>query len=397
MRGRHAGHRRRHPGGSGQVHHRGARPTELDGRPGRLAVEGRRGEDAQGFQGSLQAVRRRRLERPAAGSRVGRAGPAQTCLHAGDRDGDLGQHGVLALPAAHAGRDRGAAALRQRPAEEDLPRQDGVGRLDGDDEPDRAAGRLRPRAAALQGGEGRGSLPHQRPEDLHHLRRARHDGEHCASRARAHARCASGGQGDLALRGAQVHGEAGRLARRAQYGCMCLDRAQARHSCEPDGGDGVRQRSGLPRGRGEQGPVVHVRHDECRTLWRGHGRRGDCRARLPAGARLREGSHAGQRPRRWREDGGDHQPPRCAPHADADEVADRGDARAGLCGRGRDGCGSPPPGQGDAPAEPGVCRTDDSRGQGLEHRDRHRCRVPGRADPWRHGLHRGNRRRAAPA
>src|SRR6185437_5797192 len=41
---------------------------------------------------------------------------------------------------------------------------------------------------------------------------------------------------------------------------------------------------------------------------------------------------AGPRPRRGRQDGADHPPSRRAPHADADEVADRGDARPVLNG-----------------------------------------------------------------
>src|SRR6185369_9700267 len=52
------------------------------------------------------------------------------------------EHGVLDGPAADARCDRGRAAARQRRAEADLPAQDGVGRMDRHDEPDRAASRV---------------------------------------------------------------------------------------------------------------------------------------------------------------------------------------------------------------------------------------------------------------
>ena len=114
---------------------------------------------------------------------------------------------------------------------------------------------------------------------------------------------------------------------------MRLHRAQARHPRQPDGGDGVRGRGRLPGGRGEQGPVLHVRDDERGALQRRAGGRVDRRARVPARAGLRQGAAAGQGPRAGRQDRADHPPSGRAPHADADEVADRSGARAGLRGR----------------------------------------------------------------
>ncbi len=114
---------------------------------------------------------------------------------------------------------------------------------------------------------------------------------------------------------------------------MRLHRAQARHPRQPDGGDGVRGRGRLPGGRGEQGPVLHVRDDECRALQRRAGGRVDRRARIPARAGLREGAAAGQGPRPGRQDRADHPAPGRAPDAHAHEVADRGRARACLRGR----------------------------------------------------------------
>ena len=81
------------------------------------------------------------------------------------------------------------------------------GDLDRDDEPHRAAGRLGSRARQEQGSSGGRPLPDLRPEDLHHLRRARPGGEHPPPRAGADARRARRGEGDLALPRAQVSGQ----------------------------------------------------------------------------------------------------------------------------------------------------------------------------------------------
>ena len=161
---------------------------------------------------------------------------------------------VLAVPDADARRDRGARACAARTAQKrDLPAEAGRRRMDRHDEPDRAAGRLRPRRGAHpRGAAGRRQLPHHRPEDLHHLRRARPDRQHRAPRARAPARRAGRRQGHLALRRAEVPGQRRRHARRAQRRALRLDRAQARHPREPDLRAGLRRqrrRDRLPRRR----------------------------------------------------------------------------------------------------------------------------------------------------
>ncbi len=67
-----------------------------------------------------------------------------------------------------------------------------------------------------EGRARRRPLPHQRPEDLHHLRRARPDREHRPSGAGAHAGRARGREGHLAVRRAQVHGRSRRQPGRTQ-------------------------------------------------------------------------------------------------------------------------------------------------------------------------------------
>ena len=84
-----------------------------------------------------------------------RAGAAQAGRDRGRGDADLLEHVLLALPAADPGRDPCARAVRLRRAEEGLPRQDDRGHLDRHHEPDRAAGRLRPRAGANPRGAAR--------------------------------------------------------------------------------------------------------------------------------------------------------------------------------------------------------------------------------------------------
>ncbi len=72
-----------------------------------------------------------------------------TLLNSGlRRDVERGLHGLRPRPAADDGRHRGAGRARLGGAEGALPRKARLRRMDGDHEPDRAAGRLRSRRAA---------------------------------------------------------------------------------------------------------------------------------------------------------------------------------------------------------------------------------------------------------
>src|SRR3982751_1418544 len=103
---------------------------------------------------------------------MGRAESAAPRLDPGAGDVEELQHELLPVPAPDPGRDRSAAPARLARIAEALPAEDGRGPLDRDDEPDRAAGRIRSVARAYEGGKARGSLLDLRAEDLHHLRRA---------------------------------------------------------------------------------------------------------------------------------------------------------------------------------------------------------------------------------
>ena len=147
-----------------------------------------------------------------------------------------------------------------------------------------------------------GSLQALRPEDLHHLRRARLYRQHHPSRARAHAERARGRQGHLALHRAQVPPERRRvsLGARNDVQCVSLEHKLGIHA-SPTARARLRRprrRDRLPRRRGEPRPRVHVHHDEPRPLLRRAGGRGHRRARLSARRGLRARPRAGQGGRR---------------------------------------------------------------------------------------------------
>ncbi len=207
--------------------------------------------------------------------------------------------------------------------------------------------------AHARGARGR-PLPHPGHQDLHHLGRARHDREHRAPRSRPHARRAGRREGHLALHRPEVPAERRRHAGRAQRHALRLDRAQARHTREPDLRARLRRPEGrgrLSRGRGEPRPRVHVHDDEPRPALGRRGGRGDRRARLPARARIRENPRAGPRNRaEKRRPRHDHSPSRRAPHADEHARPDGSDARACLFRGGDARQGQAPSGpRGEAP------------------------------------------------
>ena len=105
--------------------------------------------------------------------------------------------------------------------------KDDLRRMDRHDAPDRAAGRLRRRRTAHQGGaQSRRQLPHHRAEDLHHLGRARPDRQHHPHACwRACTDAPPGNARHLAVHRAEIPARRGRHARRAQRHPLPLDRA----------------------------------------------------------------------------------------------------------------------------------------------------------------------------
>ena len=85
-----------------------------------------------------------------------------------------------------------------------------LGRMDGDDEPHRAAGRLRSQCAEVARRAGRRrQLPHLRHQDLHHLWRARFHRQHRPSGAGAAAGRAARHARPVAVPGAEIPGRCG--------------------------------------------------------------------------------------------------------------------------------------------------------------------------------------------
>ena len=194
------------PRGGGAVLRGAVRPAQPRRRhPAQPAQRRRLGDDAGGIRQGLPPLRRGGLAGGAvpAGVRRRRLPVARRHRHAGDDDG--GEHGVLAVPAAHPGRHRHARALRRRAAARDVPAEDGDRGVDRHDEPHRAAGRVRRRRPHHAGrAGGRRHVADHRAEDLHHLRRARPRRQHRPPRPRPRARCAAGDEGDLLLHRPQV-------------------------------------------------------------------------------------------------------------------------------------------------------------------------------------------------
>jgi hypothetical protein len=328
---------------------------------------------------------------------MGGPGAATARFDAGPGDVEERQHELLALPAAYPGRDRSAPPPREPRAAARLSAEDGRGRLDRNDEPYRAAGRLGPVARAhARRAPGR-PLPHLRAEDLHHVRRARPCREHRPPGAGANAGCPGRHQGNLPVRRAEAPSQRGRHAGAPQQPEMRLDRAQARHPREPDRGHGLRPGARLSRRRGEPRPRVHVHHDECGALRGRPGRRRHRGAGVPARPRFRARASAGTRSHPGRRCRTHHPPSRRAPHADAHEGAGRGDARAGVHHRGCHGPREKEPRPRGAQASSGVRRPHDPGRQGVVHRDRYRGGVARGPGARRHGLCRGDRRCAIPA
>ena len=177
--------------------------SSVVGEAGRFATDeiaplnraGRRRRRALRKRGRNHAARIRRRLPPLGRSRLGRrlgaggirrhgpAAPRQRRLH---RNLERRVDGVCALPAADRGRDRRAQGARLANPARRLSAGDDLRPLDRHDEPDRAAGRIRPQRGENPRRAGRGrDLSPFRPEDLHHLRRTRHGRKHRPSRARA--------------------------------------------------------------------------------------------------------------------------------------------------------------------------------------------------------------------
>ena len=167
--------------------------------------------------------------------RGGRAGATDQPL--GRDDGGLQrcERRLRALSDARARSGGGHRSPRLRGAEARLPSEDRQRRMDSDDEPDRAAGRQRRRIIEIARSAGRRrKLAHIRHQDLHHLWRARPDGQYHAHGPRPHAWSAGGHKGYFTFRRAE-----GAARRQCERPPLRFDRAQDGHSRLADLRDGL--------------------------------------------------------------------------------------------------------------------------------------------------------------
>ena len=160
-------------------------------------------------------------------------------------------------------------------------------------------GALRTRAAAAGGRH----LSHRRPEDLHHLWRARPDRQHRALRAGAAARCARRHQGHLAVRRAEVPASTrtARSGARNDVRCHSIEHKLGIHgspTCTMDlRRPGRRHR--LPARRGKPRHELHVHDDEqCPPRGRPAGRRASPSARRRRRSPMRASAGRAARPAR---------------------------------------------------------------------------------------------------
>ncbi len=262
------------------------------------------------------------LERRLRAGRVRRHGTAASRQRRLHRNLERRRDGVCALPASDRGRRPRPPGARIARTARHLSRSHDRGQMDRDHEPDRASGGVRSQRREDPGGARRGRiLSPVRPEDLHHLWRARHGREHRPSRSCPPARRAGRNARPVAVSGAEIPRQRRWLARGAQRPALRQHRAQARHSRLSDLRHGLwrrARRAGLAHRRGEPGPRRHVRDDERGAARRRDAGRGDRRSRLSAGALLRARAPPGPVGEGRRHEP-DHRARRCAAHADDDE------------------------------------------------------------------------------
>ena len=252
---------------AGRIAAERARAAQPGRRPARHPVRGWARHHAAGLAGGLPHLDGGRLERADRPRPITAGRGLPKLIEAACTEMWNAANLAFALcPLLTQGGGRGAGGPRLRGAEGALPREARLRRMDRHHEPDRAAGRLRPRRAAHPGrAGGRRHLPDHRPEDLHHLRRARSRRQHRPSRAGAAAGRAGGHARHLAVPGAEVPVPDGSSG--AQRSALLRHRAQAGHPRLADLLHGVRRRGRRHRladRRGEPRPRLHVHDDEQR-------------------------------------------------------------------------------------------------------------------------------------
>ena len=210
-----------HRRGSRALRHRGNRAAQPPGRPCRRAVRERRRDNASRLRRRLPALGGGGLERRLRAGRVRRHGPAPSRQRRLHRNLERRLDGLRALPAPDRGRHRrleSASARANSPTSISPPMVSGrwTGTMNLT-EP-QAGSDLN--AVQNPGGTRRGRiLSPVRPEDLHHLWRARHGREYRPSRSRPAPRRAGRDARPVAVPGAEIPRQRRWLARRRATTC----------------------------------------------------------------------------------------------------------------------------------------------------------------------------------
>jgi alkylation response protein AidB-like acyl-CoA dehydrogenase len=240
-----------------------------------------------------------------------------------------------------------ALSCAGRDAAEDVPAEDGERRVDRHDEPHRAAGRLGPRARSHARRAAGRPLPVSGQKIFITY------GEHDLAENIVHLVLARTPTAPEGVKGISLFvvpkflvNADGSLGKRNTATCASIEHKLGIHA-SPTAVLVFDKARRLPRRRGEPRPRVHVHHDERRALRVGLegvaiAERAFQRALAYAKERV-QGATSSQAARRCRSSA-----TRRAPDADADEVADRGDARARVRHRGALDAAHLHPGQGRA-------------------------------------------------
>ena len=318
---------------------------------------------------------------------------------AAHRDVELGLHGLGAVPATQQRRGRAAEDARLAGAEAALSRQAGLGRMARHDEPDRAAGRLRPRRAeeparcrqATRAGASITGSPVRRSSSPTATTTSPTTSSTwcwrvCPTRRRAAAAsrcswCRNSSSTRTAVRASATMSARLRLEEKlgihASPTCVL--------SYGEDGG-AIGWRIGEPH-RGLEAMFTMMNNERLLVGVQGVG---DRRARLPDRARLCPARGCRASRSACRADGAT---PPIVHHPDVrrmllvDARRDRGGARARLLRRRGDRRRAARSEARSAPRRPA-----DPGGQGVVQRQGYRDRLDRHPGAWRHGLYRGDRR-----
>ena len=292
---------------------------------------------AAGWKEAYGAIRRGRLECAVLPARIRRTEPPARTFGAGRGDVERREHGLHALSDADARRDRGHRAARFGAPETDLSAEDGLGRMDRNDESHRAAGGLGSRRGAHARGASR-----RRAATRSRARRSSSPTASTTSPRTSFTWCSPGrparregvkGMSLFLVPKFMVNPD-GSLGERNDVRCASVEHKLGIHGSPTcvlaygQNGGAIGELVG-EENRGLEYMFVMMNAARFAVGLEGVGlsERAFQAALQFANERIQGTAAGAKEPRAHRA------PPGCAPHAHADEIEDRGDARARRRGR----------------------------------------------------------------